>query len=70
MLIYLEHREKCISTLPQAITVDPTVGLCMCVGDCALVVWVCAQGDCRSCIFMLYCVHDHCGVIVLIYVTK
>ena len=35
-----------------------------------LVVWVCAQGDCRRCIFMLYCVHDHRGVIVLIHVTK
>ena len=35
-----------------------------------LVVWVCAQGDCRRCIFMLYCVHNHCSVIVLIYVTK
>ena len=35
-----------------------------------LVVWVCAQGDCHRCIFMLYCVHDHHGVIVLIHVTK
>ena len=26
-----------------------------------LIVWVCAQSDCRRCIFMLYCVHDHCG---------
>jgi len=33
-------------------------------------VWVCAQGDCRRCIFMLYCVHDHRGVIVLIHFTK
>ena len=35
-----------------------------------LVVWVCAQGDCYRCIFMLYCVHDHCGVIVPIHVTQ
>ena len=35
-----------------------------------LVVWVCTQGDCRRCIFMLYCVQDHRGVIVLIHVTK
>ena len=35
-----------------------------------LVMWVCAQGDYRKCIFMLYCVHDHRGVIALIHVTK
>ena len=35
-----------------------------------LVVWVCAQGNCSRCIFMLYCVHDHRSVIVLIHVTK
>ena len=35
-----------------------------------LVVWVCTQGDCCMCIFMLYCVHDHRGVIGLIHVTK
>ena len=35
-----------------------------------LVVWVCTQGDCCKCIFMLYCVHDHRGVIVLIHITK
>ena len=35
-----------------------------------LVVWVCAQGDCRRCIFMLFCVHDHRSVIVLIHVTQ
>ena len=27
-----------------------------------LVVWVCAQGNCCRCIFMLYCVHNHRGV--------
>ena len=35
-----------------------------------LVVWVCAQGDCRRCIFMLYCMHDHYDVIVSIHITK
>ena len=35
-----------------------------------VVVWVCAQGNCRRCIFMLYYVHDHCGMIALIHVTK
>ena len=35
-----------------------------------LVVWVYAQGDCHRCIFMLYCVHNHSDVIVLIHVTK
>ena len=35
-----------------------------------LVVWVCAQGNCRRCIFILYYVHDHCGVISLIHVTQ
>ena len=35
-----------------------------------LVEWVCAQGNCCRCIFMLYCVHSHRGVIVLIHVTK
>ena len=35
-----------------------------------LVVWVCAQGDCYRCIFMLYCVHHHRSVIVLIHVIK
>ena len=35
-----------------------------------LIVWVCAQGNCCRCIFMLYCVHDHRGVIVLIHVNK
>ena len=35
-----------------------------------LVVWLCIQGDCHRCILMLYCVHDHCCVIVLIHVTK
>ena len=35
-----------------------------------LVVWVCAQGNCRRCIFMLYCVPDHHTMIVLIHVTK
>ena len=35
-----------------------------------LVEWVCAQGNCRRCIFMLYCVHNHRDVIVLIHVTK
>ena len=34
------------------------------------IVWVCTQGDCRRCIFMLYCVHNHYGVIILIHVTK
>ena len=32
-------------------------------------VWVCAQDDYRRCIFMLYCVHDHQGMIVPIHVT-
>ena len=35
-----------------------------------LQVWVCAQGECRMCIIMLYYVHDHHSVIVLIHVTK
>ena len=34
-----------------------------------LVVWVRAQGDCRRCIFMLYCAHEHQGVIFSIHVT-
>ena len=34
-----------------------------------LVVWVCAQGICSRCIFMLYCVHSHRCVIVPIHVT-
>ena len=34
-----------------------------------LVVWVCAQGICYRCIFMLCCVHNHRCVIVLIHVT-
>ena len=34
-----------------------------------LVLCVCAQGNCCRCIFMLYCMHDHRGVIVLIHVT-
>ena len=29
-----------------------------------LVVWVCAQGDCHRCIFMLYCMHNHHSMIV------
>ena len=35
-----------------------------------LIVRVCTQGNCRRCIFRLYCVHDHRGVIVLIHITK
>ena len=35
-----------------------------------LIVWVCAQGNCCRCIFMLYCVHDHHGMIIPIHVTK
>ena len=35
-----------------------------------LVVWAWAQDNCCRCIFMLYCVHDHRSVIVLIHVTK
>ena len=35
-----------------------------------LVEWVCTQGNCCRCIFMLYCVHNHCDVIVLVHVTK
>ena len=35
-----------------------------------LVVWVCAQGDCCRCIFMLHCVYDHCGVIISIHVAS
>ena len=35
-----------------------------------LVVWVYAKGNCCRCIFMLYCVHNRCGVIVSIHVTK
>ena len=38
--------------------------------DLDLVAWVCAQGDYRRCIFMLYCMHDHRGLIVLIHVTQ
>ena len=34
-----------------------------------LVVWVCAQGNCCRCLFILYCVHDHRSVIVSIHVT-
>ena len=33
-----------------------------------LVVWVCAQGNFYRRMLMLYCVHDYCGVIVLIHV--
>ena len=33
-----------------------------------LVVWGCAQGNFYRCMLMLYCVHDYCGVIVLIHV--
>ena len=32
-----------------------------------LVVWLCIQGDCHRCTLMLYYVHDHCCVIVLIH---
>ena len=35
-----------------------------------LVVWVCAQGNCRRCILMLYCVHNHRDVTILIHVIK
>ena len=35
-----------------------------------LVVWVCAQGDCYRCIFMLHCAYDHRGVIVSIPVAS
>ena len=35
-----------------------------------LEVWVCAQRDGYRWVFMLYCVHDHCGVIIPIHVTK
>ena len=35
-----------------------------------LVIWVCAQGNCCRCIFILYCVHNHRGVTVPIHVTK
>ena len=35
-----------------------------------LVEWVCAQGYCYRCIFVLYCVHDHHDVIILIHVIK
>ena len=35
-----------------------------------LVVWVCIQGICRKCTLLLYCVHAHCCVIVLVHVTK
>jgi len=34
-----------------------------------LVVWVSTQGDCCRCVFILYCVHDHHGMIVLIHAT-
>ena len=34
-----------------------------------LVVWVCVQGICCRGIFMLYCMHSHRGVIVLILAT-
>ena len=39
------------------------------MGALDLVVWVCAQGDCRRCIFTLHCGHDHCGVIISIHVS-
>ena len=35
-----------------------------------LIMWVCVQGNCHGCIFMLYCVHNYRNVIVLIHVTK
>ena len=35
-----------------------------------LVVCICTLSNCCRCIFMLYCVHDHRDVIVLIHVTK
>ena len=35
-----------------------------------LVVCICTLSNWCRCIFMLYCVHDHRGVIVLIHVTK
>ena len=34
-----------------------------------LIVWICAQGNCCRCIFMLYCMRDHRNVIVSIHVT-
>ena len=34
-----------------------------------LVVWLCVQGNCCKCMLMVYCVHDHRSVIVLIHVT-
>ena len=35
-----------------------------------LIEWVCAQGYCCRCIFVLYCIHDHHDVIVLIHLIK
>ena len=32
----------------------------MIMGAPDLVVWVCTQGNCCRCIFMLYCVCNHC----------
>ena len=34
-----------------------------------LVVWLCVQGNCCKCMLMVYYVHDHRSVIVLIHVT-
>ena len=44
-------------------------GSLMIMGSLDLGVWVCIQGDYRRCIFMLHCVHDHCGVIASIHVS-
>ena len=41
----------------------------MIMGALDLGVWVCIQGDCHRCIFMLHCVHDCRGVIALIHVS-
>ena len=40
------------------------------MGALDLVMWVYAQVNCCRCIFMLYCVHNHCNVTVPIHVTK
>ena len=41
----------------------------MIMGAPDLVVWVCTQGNCCRCIFVLYCVHDHHGMFVSIHIS-
>ena len=44
---------------------------CLVMSAPNLVLWVYTQGHCCRCILKaLYCMHDHCGVIISIHVTK